>query len=178
VLCPCNNGNVERRTQAFVVRVVLGLHLVFLDEPPDWVLWPLIQPPTCPLDPVRAELEGMDESGDWFGGDGITSTVFCFPGAPNGILCNRPPSSSLASTILKLVIPFSLRVLAAMIPETPPPKMSTDTSSVPGLAEVPIPSAGGGIYKERRRLSSQLRPGMEQGDDVAYRLTSFKGGCG
>lgn len=59
--CSAHESSRERRTQAFVIRVVLGLYTVLLDERPDWVLWPLIRSPTRSLNPVRAELGDKGE---------------------------------------------------------------------------------------------------------------------
>ena len=57
-----------------------------------------------------------------------SSTVSWRLGAPNVVLRMRPPSSSLASTIRKSVIPCAASVRAAMMPATPPPSISTCVS--------------------------------------------------
>jgi len=98
-----------------------------------------------------------------------SSTVTRRPGAPNEVLCIRPPSSFRASTMRKSVIPSSVSLRAVMIPATPPPRMSACFLSFGGRGLAPAPSSerGNGALQalalaartcaQRRRLYKALR---------------------
>jgi len=162
----------ETCTQAFVTCVALGFHPVFLGEPSDRVLRSLTRFPTCSLNPVNAQPRNKGKSTPptwrrWY----YIGSFRSFPGSSNAILNNPPPSSSLISAILGVVIPFVLIALAAMVPEAPPPKMSTGASFFPGLPRVLVsPAQGRHIYREWRRLSLKQRQDTGRGDHGARRL--------
>jgi len=109
-----------------VVRTFFQYNTVCFGKAPDGVLIAFTWPTTNPMDPICTELQGRRvNAGLAIQAPGRRTSIVC---PQNVALRSRPPSSSRASTTVIFLIPFSRSVIAAAIPETPPPRIRTVVS--------------------------------------------------